>query len=283
MEPSSDVRVPCGQLRDRLMAVLGEKLVGIYLYGGAASPDGLPAGDLDFHVILDSPLTDGERSAIDLLYDELAQTYPPLGGELDGYFVLLDDARRGAPPAHQLCAGLVDNSWALHRAHMLAGRCIVLHGPDPQDLFPEPVPEEIEEALLGELGYLEAHLTEYPAYAVLNLCRLMYSFRAGEVVISKAASAEWAKNAFPQWGRHIDLALRSYAHRVIEQESAFLATHVGEMHRFARRQIGGFRRSFAGDWSAGVGTRYLLPLVLRPGHPGGRTLRKDQRLSPLVT
>ena len=56
----------------------------------------------------------------------------------------------------------------------------------------------LERALHGELDYVEEHLDDYPAYCVLNLCQLIYSFDTHDVVISKRASEEWADAAFPE-------------------------------------------------------------------------------------
>ncbi|GAH04040.1 unnamed protein product, partial [marine sediment metagenome] len=50
-----------------------------------------------------------------------------------------------------------DNSWALHREHILAGRHIILYGPEPKKIYPPATWPEIETALYGELDYVEKH------------------------------------------------------------------------------------------------------------------------------
>ena len=141
-----------------LQLALGEKLCAVYLYGAVAFPETTAFGDIDFYVLLNDGLTDGERQAIRGLHERLATEFPPLGGELDGYYLLLDDARRIHPPRDELRPNLIDDFFALHCAHLRAGRSIVLCGPDARDVYPEPSWLLLEAALVGELDYVTAHL-----------------------------------------------------------------------------------------------------------------------------
>ena len=145
--------------------------------GGEAFPDSVPTGDIDFHVILKSELIDDERSALESFHESLADQFPPLGGELDGYYILLEDARCEEPLRSQMWRRATDESWALHREHIRAGRCIVLCGAEPTGIYPPASWPELERALYGELDYVERHLRQYPDYCILNLCRLIYSSR----------------------------------------------------------------------------------------------------------
>lgn len=233
MSIPSEIRNLCEALLDGLNTALGEKLHGVYLYGGLAFPDGGATGDIDFHVILNDVLNDSEKSAMNKLHAALAQDYPPLGAELDGYYILLEEARRTMPPRHQLMDDVVDNSWALHRAHIRAGRCIVLQGPNPLQIYPEVSWSELERALQGELDYVEKHLAEYPAYCILNLCRLMYSFETRDVVVSKVGSARWAYEGFPNWRPHIEAARKSYEGRATAEERDLLKSEVKDFFDFS--------------------------------------------------
>jgi hypothetical protein len=237
MKPPQPIADLCQALVHGLKQVLGDKLYGVYVYGAAAFPEAAPTGDIDFHVILAAPLTDTEGAALRDLHAALARDYPPLGAELDGYYLLLTEARQASPPTHQLCPELVDASWALHRAHIRAGRCIPLCGPDPLTLYPTPTWSELETALWSELQYVADHLGDYPDYCILNLCRLMYSFETRDVVISKAGAAAWAYDAFPQWRRHVALAQKSYTGQATPEDRQFMLDQVEELYRFACRHI----------------------------------------------
>ncbi len=231
----------CNALASGLRALLGEKLVAVYIYGAVTFPETTHAGDVDFHVILATVPTDEERAAVLALHDNLAAAYPPLGAELDGYYILERDARASAPPLHVLLPHLVDDSWALHRAHMLAGRVKVLHGPDPETIYVPPTWPELDDALQGELRYVGEHLAQYPAYCVLNLCRLLYSWETRDVVTSKAAAAVWGRACFPQWERLIELAVASYAREVTSEGRAVLTAGAPNMFAWATRHIASLR------------------------------------------
>ncbi len=151
MELPEEIQDLCRALLRGLRTVLCDKLHGLYLYGAAAFPESGPIGDIDFHVILRTALTDREKKELDNLYATLARDFPPLGAELDGYYILLSEARQPSPPTHQLRTDIVDSSWALHRAHIRAGRCIVLQGPDPARIYPPVSWPEVESALDEEL------------------------------------------------------------------------------------------------------------------------------------
>jgi hypothetical protein len=233
-----EIRDLCHAFQHGLEVALGRKLYATYLYGALAFPEGGATGDIDFHVILSEPLNDREKGELEALHAVLARDYPPLGEELDGYYVLLADARQSSPPPHQFLPNVVDESWALNRAHILAGRCIVLHGPDPRQLYLPPSWLELECALQGELDYVERHLDRYPAYCVLNLCRLMYSFETGDVVVSKRASAAWADAAFPEWRPLIQAARNSYDRQAMPYDRDLLESKAHSYFEFACAHIG---------------------------------------------
>jgi len=241
--------------RDGLQASLGSKLVGVYLYGAVAFPEVAPIGDIDFHVILQEALTEGERSALKGLHESLAQRFPPLGSELDGYYLLLEDARKETPPRSQMWNGAIDHSWALHREHIRAGRRVILYGPDPDEIYPPAKWPEIESALLGELDFVEKHLHDYPDYCILNLCRLMYSFETSDVVVSKAMAAEWAYSALPAWRRYIDLARKSYAGQRTAQDRELMLNEIEGLLKFAQERIDASNQARQGSGEVEARTR----------------------------
>lgn len=220
-----------------LKHILADKLVAAYIFGAAAFPDTVHTGDVDFHVILSAELTEAERAALEELHRDLARQFPPLGGEMDGHYILLQDARRQTPPRSQMWQRATDTAWALHCAHIRAGRYITLHGPNPRHIYPAASWSGIETALYGELDYVEEHLSVYPDYCILNLCRLIYSFETKDVVISKAAAAEWAYKHYPQWQRHIELARKSYAGKATAQDRQFMLAEVEQFFHFASSRI----------------------------------------------
>jgi predicted nucleotidyltransferase len=249
METKKQIELISREFRQGLQRVLGEKLYAAYIYGAAAFNDSLPTGDIDFHVILKDHLTDPEKKELEDLHDELAEKYPPLGGELDGYYILLEDAKKRTAPRSEMWQNATDNAWALHRAHIRAGRYITLHGGDPAQIYLPSAWPEIEAALLDEIQFVEKNLDTYPDYCILNLCRLVYSFQTRNVVISKAKASEWSFDAIPEWKGLVDLARKSYEGKATSQDREIMLREVRNFYEYATSQIDQFRHSDKDDSS----------------------------------
>lgn len=83
---------------------------------------------------------------------------------------------------------------------------VTLAGASPGAFLPDVTGEMIHAALLREVEYLRREITDpagkwrrrtfYRAYAVLTLCRILYTDRKGAVV-SKPRAAAWALRALP--------------------------------------------------------------------------------------
>jgi len=168
-----------------LEETFGPRVVSAFTYGAAMFPPA-PVTDFDAHVVVDGTV---EASAIDGIHERL-------GGDTDVWYISLADAREAGAP-HDQRGVLRDEAWALHRAHILAGRYKVLAGVDPVTFILEPTWDELDEALQHEFDWLAERLDEAPEYAILNLCRIAASYANRDVVISKLQGALWAFAALP--------------------------------------------------------------------------------------
>ncbi len=197
----------CEDFLAGLREALGDDLVSVYLYGAVTfpRPDGWTL-DVDFHTLLARAPADGPRDGLRRLHARLAAA-SDLGRELDGYHLRLADAGGSEPPRDVL--GNVDDAWALHRAHVLAGRVAVLHGRHPRTILAPPSWAEALEALREELGYITEH-PEHAAFGVLNACRIAWSLEHRDVVVSKWDAARWGASSRPGWSGALGAAVRSY-------------------------------------------------------------------------
>jgi hypothetical protein len=227
--------------RDGLIETLGANLIGIYLYGAITFPDSQDQiQDLDFHVIVRNEFSERERREVDSLCHDLARDFTVDRGDLDGYFITLEDTRQTVPPPTQmwpLWHTPADASWALHCAHIRAGQCIVLKGPDPLTLYPQPSWPDLRAALLVEIQFVDGHLADAPAYCVLNACRILYSFGSRNVVISKRGAADWAMEALAEeWHLVIRAGLRVYRGTATTEDEAAVQARVSDFvaHVWAR-------------------------------------------------
>ena len=213
----ADVQRTLGLLTDGVHEILRRAFVSLFAYGALAfpHPDGWRA-DLDFHVLVERPLTQDEQAAVNTLHADI-------GHDLDGYYITLDDARRAEPPPHQLDTRRRDEAWALHRAHVLAGRYFVIFGVDPRDIIPSATLTELQAALRHELRFVEAHPDD-AAFGILNAVRILYSVEHRDVVVSKYAAAQWARDRFPQEEcAAVDAAARAYVNEGRRRDDLLLS------------------------------------------------------------
>jgi hypothetical protein len=224
-------------LREGLAFAFGPDLRALYLYGAATFPETDGIGDLDYYALLAGRPSSDQRTALARVEADLARDHPPYGADLDGWVILLEDARRSVPPPHLVHPELRDGAWALHRAHWLAGQCVILHGPSPADIVPEPSGSELRAALDSELDF--AARAHSDAYAVLNACRIIRSVADDNVVQSKFGSARWALDHLP--GEHaptIRAAMASYAGEATAKDAAALASGRAAIITLAARELG---------------------------------------------
>jgi hypothetical protein len=243
MQPAElpdDVRTICTAFVGGLIAALAGNLHGVYLYGALVWQEAGRAHDIDAHVILRRVPTDVEIAAILAVHADLAKRFSPLGAELDAYYVLLEDAKKTSPPRHRLRAAMHDAAWALHCAHVRAGRCITLHGPEPSDIFPSPTWPDIASALDQEMRYIAGNFRD-PAYCILNLCRVVYSFLARDAVVTKRSCGRWARSRYPQWAPAIEAAARSYDDQAIAQDDELMKEATPRFFSFASQEIARIR------------------------------------------
>jgi Aminoglycoside adenylyltransferase, C-terminal domain len=205
-----EVQAVAAALREGLQGVLGDGLAGLFVYGAALFPH--PDAwmlDFDFHALVQHPIATAECERVRAVYAALA-TQAELGRDLDGYFVLLTDATKPEPPVHQLDHSVRDEAWALHRAHVHAGRYASICGVDPQVIVPVPTWPELQAGLRSELAFIECHPAA-TAFGVLNGARILASYDRRDVVLSKYEAAQWALDTLPSdWHDLVRAAVRTY-------------------------------------------------------------------------
>jgi hypothetical protein len=232
-----EIQEICNALLDGLRKALNQNLYGVYLYGAMVFPETRYIVDIDFHVILKRKLTSREKDDVQKLHEKLNEQYPQFKDDLDGYYILVSDAQKTSTPWHQIHPDIPDESWPLHIAHMGAGYCIALCGPEPKSFLPEPTWDELVVSLKSSLNHTLEYIDIHPEYCILNFCRILYSLDTKNVVVSKRRAAEWAQGQFPEWVELITTAIRSFEREGTNEDRAFLQSKIREFHRFLRYRV----------------------------------------------
>jgi hypothetical protein len=229
------------QLRDRLEKLLGDDLVAMWAHGGTLASKEPRDADLDTYVILAREPDAATAKAIAQVHDTIESER---GVELDAWYITADDAGASAPPPHAIREGRRDTSWAIHRAHWLAGRYWLLHGSPPAEIVAAPAWAEIASELDRELEHLEAHVAEgdtdpYEAtYAVLNGSRILHAVETRDVATSKHEAGEWALEHLPyRWHPLLQAALRNYDGKAAPHDDTVLATGMAPFVAMVREHM----------------------------------------------
>jgi hypothetical protein len=229
-------------LRDELIAILGDDLVAMWAYGGSTAVEGTPrAGDLDTYVIVRRSPDAATAQAIE---DAQAAIAGETGLEWDAWYVLEADGRRPAAPRHAFREDRRDTSWAINRAHWLAGRYVHLYGREPAEVVPPPTWLELEVDLDRELEHLEAHVAagdtdSYEAtYAILNGSRILRALETRDVAISKRSAGRWALEHLPvRWHAVVRAAGRAYDGQATTEDTDLLALEMAPFVAMVRERL----------------------------------------------
>jgi len=235
------------QIRRGYEAILGQKLVGIYVHGSLAFGCFCwDRSDVDFLAVVDAPLTRAEKAALIELLLRLDADAPPKGFEMS---VVLQSACSPFqwPTPYELhfsnahkenyvnCISYFDTLQGADpdlAAHFTVTRAVgfALCGKPIDEVF-APVPRaHYIRSLLLDISSAENDIAENPVYCTLNLCRVLAYLRE-ETVLSKQQGGEWGLAHLPQqWypllrdalavygGGDCDLSahpLRDFAHRML--------------------------------------------------------------------
>jgi hypothetical protein len=202
-----------------VQTILAPSLVGCYLDGSIALGEfEADRSDIDFVVVTDGDVSHETFLALAALHARLAVETPRWGQELEGSYVPRDSIRHhdARPPAHPYIdrgTGRLEivrqerGYWVIHR-YVLREHGVALAGPEPRTFIDAVHPDDVRRAVLDVLREWWMPMLDDPArlrnwgyrcYAVLTMCRMLYSLSHGTVV-SKRVAAEWTQQTLdPRW------------------------------------------------------------------------------------
>lgn len=221
---------PLKQVNDVLFAlvkgitdILGDKIIGIYLFGSLTYEDFIPnRSDLDLLVITYGYLSDVQLEEIKKFHIKIEEdfknwkeriecSYTPLKMFDNKFPVNLHRPYYGAGIFYP--AATYGNEWLINN-YLIYKHGITLVGSDIKNLIKQIDIKDVQKASIQDF-YKEwvpkitdekwLQNSHYQSYLVLNLCRILHTVLNGEAS-SKTLSAEWVKKTFPEWKNLIHAA-----------------------------------------------------------------------------
>jgi len=212
--PYHDVNGVLHELLLGVQTILGNYFVGMYLGGSLATDDFDPRrSDIDFLVVTTDEIPEDMITALETMHERIAAGQSKWGKELEGCYIPQHSIRRCdlsdmRYPLIERYGHLVVERLDSHQViqrYILREHGIVLAGPVLSTLIDPISPQELRQAVLDILlGWWAPILNDpkllldspgYRTYAVLTMCRLLYTLRYGTIV-KKSLAARWAQDRF---------------------------------------------------------------------------------------
>ncbi len=223
MQPTAYPHI--NQLLERLLAhmqaILGKKLIGLYLHGSLVIGDfDDDISDIDLLAATASDIDEREFDALKKMQDDLVLTHQQWDNRMEIAYLSLQALKTfkthtsklaiisPGEPFHIVDAG---KDWLLNW-YIVREKGVTLFGPPPQGIIEPITKEEFIQTVKEHMQWWKEHIYEIrrrpeQAYAILTMCRALYTHRHGEQV-SKVQAALWAEKALPEWAATIQNALR---------------------------------------------------------------------------
>ncbi len=205
----------------QMQAILGDKLVGLYLYGSLVAGDfDEDTSDIDLLAAIASDLDEAEFNALNEIQNELVRQYPQWNDRVEIAYLSLhglktfktERSKLGiispGEPFHIIEAG---KDWLMNW-YMVRETGVTLFGPPPTTIIEPVSKDEYIQAVRSHVTdwrkiMLDDNPRPFQAYSILTMCRALYTLRYGEQP-SKLKAAQWAMQELPDWSPLIQQALQ---------------------------------------------------------------------------
>ncbi len=203
----------------KMRPILGEKLLGLYLYGSLTTGGFDSASDVDLLAILREMLTEDEFARLDAMHGEIVADAPQWNNRIEIIYATQQGiqtydtqiSQQGVispgEPFHIVDAG---RDWVMNW-YFVREYGITLDGAAPETLI-QHIPKSVFlQAADDTADEWEGRMHDLPSlpgqsYAILTLCRAYYTVTHGEHV-SKQDAAAWVSAQLPQYAAQIQQAL----------------------------------------------------------------------------
>jgi predicted nucleotidyltransferase len=223
----------------KMKSILGDKLVGLYLYGSLVWGDfDLDISDIDLLATTTTDINKREFAALQQMHREIAGEYKRWDDRIEVQYLSVDGLRTfktrsskmgvisPGEPFHIVEAG---NEWLMNW-YLVREKGVVLAGPPPETIIAPVSKEEFMRAAVEHGREWRDWVTHamdsrpYQSYGMLTVCRALYAQRHGEQVSKKQAAA-WAAREYPELAPMLQKALEWRAAASTERDIDHTATY----------------------------------------------------------
>jgi hypothetical protein len=233
-------RAALAELASLLIGGLGDRLVGLYLFGSlAAGTFHEGKSDLDVFAVIAREIEEGEQfDALASLHTAFVSAHPAWAERIEvGYvsravlqsFAEVPAGRIAAiSPGEPFHLREVGTGWLLNW-YSVCTQGETLTGPPPLEVGPVVSAGTFKEAVAAQLGEWKdivrtpsvGYVPAQQGYIVVTLCRALYTLATG-AQISKEAAVAWTAERHPEWASFVNEGLARYRADVTEAHRAVI-------------------------------------------------------------
>ncbi|MGH2549468.1 MAG: aminoglycoside adenylyltransferase domain-containing protein [Thermomicrobiales bacterium] len=231
--PYSDVNEILAEIQRGISSVLDDTLIGLYLYG-SLTYDGYTAGvsDLDLLAALNDDLDRAAIPSLTRMHAEIVARHPEWSDRIEVIYLSrqgLQTYKTQRSPIAVISPGeplhfreeQAGDDWLMNW-YLVLEHGQVIYGPPAEEIIVPASTDEFvksvrEHARDSVLWIDNLKTSKARSYAVLTMCRTLYTDRNREHV-SKQVAANWVANQLPEFRDLIDdaLTLRVTPHEAAE-------------------------------------------------------------------
>jgi predicted nucleotidyltransferase len=208
----TEIEALLGSLTDEIRRSSNDSLVGLYVYGSLVTGDfDKDRSDIDLLAVVDSDVEGDTFDQLDSMHARFVEDHPAWEDRIEVAYVpapalwnfrtLTDQIAVISPgePFHLKAAG---KDWLINW-YIVREAGVTLCGPPPRAHIPEISQSEFVEAVREQAEAWKEWVYKMctpgaQSYAVLTLCRALYTCTNGRQA-SKKQAALWAQAHLPQW------------------------------------------------------------------------------------
>jgi len=220
--PHENINNLLSSLLSNIQSVLGEKLVGLYLYGSVTTGDFDPdLSDVDLLAAAQTDITDKEFSELEKMHDDFVQKHPKWKDRIEVAYISLHGLKTFKnersqivviSPGEPLNIKDAGHDWLINW-YVIQENGIALFGPNQNTLIPKISKVEYVDWVKKQALAWRERISDFDeqstrgaaAYAVFTMCRAMYAAKYGRQA-SKNYAISWVRKEFPQWTSLLEAA-----------------------------------------------------------------------------
>lgn len=248
--PFPEVNKLLEELLQNIKNILGDNLVGLYVYGSLVWGDFDPnLSDIDMLAVVSADVTEKQFDKLKQMHQSFTAKYKQWNDRIEVQYLSRSALRtfkeKTSPvatisPGEPLHMIEVGRHWLMNW-YMVLQKGMTLYGPSPITII-EPITKEefiqsVKEHTRSWNEWVKnMRIRKAQSYAILTLCRALYAINNGEQT-SKRQAAEWTKSQLPQWATVIDNALKWREEKDSQEEDSEHYPKTVEFVNYVRSKI----------------------------------------------